>query len=132
MMKRRWIGITLLGSGIGTALAGPVSEQLMGSYRDAGAGPFRAEQGEQMWVVERRVSGQARSCASCHGTDITRDGKHLRTGKRIAPLAVSANPQRLTDAAEVEKWFRRNCKWTWGRNCTDQEKGDFLVFIQSR
>jgi len=36
------------------------------------------------------------------------------------------------DAAKTEKWFLRNCKWTMGRTCTAQEKGDFLAYFQSQ
>jgi hypothetical protein len=47
-------------------------------------------------------------------------------------MALSVNPARLTDAKTVEKWFRRNCRWTLGRECTPQEKGDFIQFITSQ
>ena len=41
-------------------------------------------------------------------------------------MAPSVNPKRFTDLKKVEKWFRRNCKWTWGRECNAQEKADIL------
>ena len=47
-------------------------------------------------------------------------------------MAPSVNPKRLTDRTKIEKWFVRNCKWTFGRECTPQEKGDLLSFISSR
>jgi hypothetical protein len=47
-------------------------------------------------------------------------------------MAPSVNPQRLTDARKIEKWFKRNCEWTWGRACTIQEKGDILRFLQQQ
>jgi len=56
----------------------------------------------------------------------------VRTAKRIEPMAPSVNPERLTDPAKIEKWFGRNCEWTIGRDCTTQEKADFLAFIQSK
>ena len=37
-----------------------------------------------------------------------------------------------TDPEHIEKWFTRNCKWTLGRECTPQEKGDFLLMIRSK
>ena len=52
-----------------------------------------------------------------------------RVGKRIEPLAPSANPQRFTDAAKVEKWFRRNCTDVLRRECSAQEKGDFIAWL---
>ena len=42
-------------------------------------------------------------------------------------MAVSVNPKRLSDPAKVEKWFGRNCRWTLGRDCTPQEKADFVA-----
>jgi len=26
-------------------------------------------------------------------------------------------------------WFKRNCNDAWGRDCTAQEKADFLAFM---
>jgi len=107
---------------------------LLDRYRAAGAGSFVAQAGAAAWSREVSPGGgqPGRSCASCHGTDLRRPGKHVRTGKLIDPLAPSVRPQRLSDEKQVEKWLLRNCKWTWGRECTVQEKGDFVVFIQSR
>jgi hypothetical protein len=84
-----------------------------------------------MWQRKVTVDGQKRACSDCHGADLTGPGEHVRTGKRIEPMAISVNPQRLTEAREIRKWFLRNCKWAWGRECNPQEKGDFLAFIQS-
>jgi hypothetical protein len=114
------------------ATAGPVGALLAG-YEAEGAGPFAVERGAAAWTAEhRRAGAEARSCADCHGTDLTRPGRHLRTGKPIEPLAPSANPRRLSDEREIAKWLYRNCKWTLGRECTPQEKGDFLTFISAR
>ena len=74
----------------------------------------------------------ARSCASCHGSDLTETGRHAKTGKPIEPLAPSVNPERLTDPKKVEKWLYRNCRWTLGRECSAAEKADFLAFIASQ
>ncbi len=116
----------------GAATAAPV-DHLLGTYQSQGAGAFSAERGAQAWSAGHRPEGsQARSCASCHGADLTRPGKHLRTGKRIEPMAPSVNAARLTDQAKVVKWLQRNCKWTLGRECTPQEKGDFLTYVRSR
>jgi len=71
------------------------------------------------------------SCTSCHGADPRRPGR-TPAGKVIDPAAVSASPQRYTDFAKVEKWFRRNCNEVLGRECTAQEKGDWLTFMSQR
>ncbi len=80
----------------GAAPAAPV-DNLQAGFRDLGAGPFSAEHGALAWSAEHQPEGgEARSCAACHGTDLTRPGKHLRTGKAIEPMAPSVNPKRLS------------------------------------
>ena len=92
---------------------------------------FSAQRGEQLWNREFTDSAQPRSCATCHTSDPRLAGKHVRTRKRIKPMAPSVNPDRLTDQRKIEKWFKRNCKWTLGRVCTTQEKGDVLEFLKT-
>jgi len=92
-----------------------------------------AAAGAAAWVQEhpRANDVPARSCASCHTDDLTQSGRHTKTGKPIEPMAPSVNPKRLTDPAKIEKWFRRNCRWTIGRECTAAEKTDFLTYIET-
>ncbi len=45
-------------------------------------------------------------------------------------MAVSVNPERFTKTKKIKKWFKRNCKWAWGRECTAQEKGNFLTYFK--
>lgn len=117
----------------GTAHAGAV-EDLLARYKSEGASEFSAERGAAMWTQAARdpKSGKEINCATCHTQDLRKPGKHEKTGKLIEPLAPSANPKRLTDTAFIEKWFTRNCKGTWGRLCTPQEKGDFLMFMSKQ
>ena len=107
-------------------------DALLKVYSGAGAGPFSAEAGEQLWTKPNRhdESPAKRSCSSCHTSDLSNDGKHIKTQKSIKPMAPNANAKRLTDTKKIEKWFMRNCKWTLGRECSAQEKGDFLIYIQ--
>lgn len=107
---------------------------LLKKYESQGGKAFAAAKGEAMWTqpFADAKSGDKRRCSTCHHEDLRRTGKHATTGKAIEPLAPSANPKRLTDEAHVEKWFSRNCKWTLGRECTPQEKGDFLMMIRSK
>ncbi|MBX9935628.1 MAG: DUF1924 domain-containing protein, partial [Burkholderiaceae bacterium] len=51
------------------------------------------------------------------------------TGKTIAPLAPAFNPERFTDTAKADKWFRRNCKDVLSRECTAAEKADVLAWL---
>jgi cytochrome c peroxidase len=69
------------------------------------------------------------SCATCHTDQPTATGRHVITGKSIAPLAPVANAQRFRDAVKVEKWFKRNCSDTLGRPCTPAEKADLIAFL---
>ncbi len=112
--------------------AGDVSTALQADYRSQGAGPFDASAGRDLWTRTFPGAEGKRSCAGCHGTDLRQSGKHVRTGKAIEPMAPSVNAKRLSDTAKVEKWFTRNCKWTMGRACTPQEKGDVLSFMRAQ
>jgi hypothetical protein len=107
---------------------------LLKQYESQGASKFSAASAESQWTrtFPDAKSGEKRKCSLCHTEDLRRTGKHAVTGKLIEPLAPSANAKRLTDAEHVEKWFMRNCKWTLGRECTPQEKGDFLVMIRAK
>lgn len=112
------------------ALATPASDAEFAQFKSAGAGNFSAEQGKRDWdkeVVSKE--GDTRSCSLCHGNDLTKPGKHDKTKKVIDPMSPSVNPKRFTDEKKIEKWFKRNCEWTWGRECTAQEKGDLLKFL---
>ncbi|MCP4267412.1 MAG: DUF1924 domain-containing protein, partial [Candidatus Brocadiaceae bacterium] len=68
---------------------------------------------------------------TCHGSDLNQAGKHVRTNKLIKAMAPSANPERYTKVKKIKKWFLRNCKWTLGRECTAQEKGDVLAYLKA-
>ena len=95
-------------------------------------GDLRADtkRGEKKWHETRIVDGKERNCTKCHGKDLTKSGKHIKTGKTIDPLAASVNNERFTEQKKIEKWFRRNCKWTFERECTAQEKIDFLEYLR--
>jgi len=117
-----------------TALAGDISaalQSVLDGYRTDDASTFDVERGQALFAVQRPDpdGGAARSCQTCHTADLGAGGKHVKTAEPIAPLSPSVTVDRLTDAAEIEKWLGRNCKWTYGRPCSSQEKGDLLVYI---
>ena len=112
-----------------TARADAAAE-LIATY---GGGPFDSAAGAAFWQQKHQGTDPAgRSCATCHTADPRQPGRHAVTGKPIDPLAPSVNPRRLADRRQVEKWLTRNCKWTLGRECTDREKGNVLVFLQAQ
>lgn len=106
------------------------NEVLVSIQKKAAAIPgfkeFSAARGEQFFKTEH---GGEWSCSSCHTPNPAAVGKHAKTGKAIDPLAPSANAERFTDLAKVEKWFKRNCNDVLFRECTAQEKGDVLSYL---
>ena len=123
------LGFTLTSTAAENAVSG-----LLKQYQNEGVNQFNAEKGKQLWQQKHLNSKKQkqRSCQDCHGHDLSQNGKHVRTGKLIKPMAPSANPKRLSDSKKIEKWFKRNCKWTFGRICTPQEKAHFLTFLQGQ
>lgn len=113
---------------INSVQAGSLIEQQMEQYRAQGASMPNPEQGKALWFS----SNGERSCTSCHGKSLVDQGRHAKTRKPIKPMAPTVNPDRYTDTKKLEKWFLRNCKWTYGRECTPQEKADFLSWLASQ
>ena len=128
------VAISLLAILVFTEVRADAVAQAQTNYQAQGAGPSDAQAGARRWTENYTEAGTGKqiSCASCHRQDLRQPGQHLRTLKPIEPMSPAANPQRLTDVKKIEKWFLRNCKGTWGRECTPQEKGDFLTYIQSQ
>ncbi|MEJ1298456.1 MAG: DUF1924 domain-containing protein [Candidatus Sedimenticola sp. (ex Thyasira tokunagai)] len=128
-----WVFVLAIGCGPLVAQADAVA-QLESDYLTAGAKAFSAAGGEAFWNKKFTdpKGGMTRSCGTCHGENLTQAGKHTRTKKLIKPMAPSANSARLTKVKKIEKWFKRNCKWTVGRECTVQEKGDMLAFLKGK
>lgn len=94
--------------------------------KDPGFRAFSAERGQTFFIA---THGNDWSCATCHTRNPAQAGAHEKTKKPIDPLAPSVNPSRFTDAAKVDKWFRRNCKDVLARECTAEEKGDLLAYL---
>lgn len=134
-MKQLYILTALVGSLLmaSTASANPATDSLFAQYKSEGVTGFDAERGRKDWTRDgKEEDGKKMNCTTCHGDDLSKAGKHHKTGKVIEPMAPSANPERFTDAKKIEKWFKRNCNDAWGRECTAQEKGDILKFLTSK
>jgi cytochrome c peroxidase len=101
------------------------TEQAASYAAQSGQTP-QAARGQEFFTAKH---GHEWSCASCHTAKPTVDGKHASTGKAIRPLAPAANPERFTDAAKTEKWFRRNCNDVVGRECSASEKADVIAWL---
>ncbi|MBI5259224.1 MAG: DUF1924 domain-containing protein [Burkholderiales bacterium] len=127
--RRRPMAVLLLAS----LLAGPAAHaatpgELLAGYSASAGAPAAAARGERLFTTRH---GAQWSCSSCHGTAPVQPGQHASTGKAITALAPAANAQRFTDAAKVEKWFRRNCNDVLGRECSAGEKADVLAWLIS-
>jgi len=111
------------------AAANPIQDSYRAAAKQENAAfkDFSAARGQAFYSAK---TGDM-ACASCHGDSPKANGKHAKTGKDILPMAPSANAQRFTDAAKVEKWFGRNCKDVLSRACSAQEKGDFIAYMLS-
>lgn len=103
-------------------------QEILAAYQAQAGGKadFSAARGKEFYLAK---SANGKACASCHSENPKASGQHERTGRRIDPLAPSANAERLTEMAKVEKWFGRNCRDVLERACTLQEKGDFVAFL---
>ena len=134
-MKQLIVITAILATQLSLAQAEPAAvNEVMNQFITQGASTGNAEKGKILWNTS--YNGQApfteRSCQDCHGKDLTQPGKHVRTGKLIKPLAPSANKTSLNEAKKINKWFKRNCKWTLDRECNTQEKADILSYISQQ
>lgn len=120
------IGLALLPAG---ALAADTPASFMDRYARQAGQAVSPTRGEALYRSEHAGrDGKTVSCTSCHNANPKQAGQ-TRVGKRIEPLAPVANPDRFTDAAKVEKWFRRNCMDVLQRECSAQEKADFIAWL---
>ena len=124
----------LLGfAALSTAAYGETPQDLLQTWRAQARSQspqfagFSAERGRSLYFTQPADW----SCSTCHTTDPRSDGRHAVTSKPIKPLSPLVNPARFSDAAKVEKWFRRNCRDVLKRECTVVEKGDLLTYLTS-
>lgn len=114
-----------------SAEAGP-RENIIAAFTAQGAGAPNPANGEKMFNTNYATGKpDTPGCTTCHGKDPRRGGE-TRTGKPIDPMAVSITPDRYTDPEKVDKWFLRNCQGVIGRECTAQEKVDFISFMMTQ
>jgi photosystem II stability/assembly factor-like uncharacterized protein len=102
--------------------------QVLADYSAQAGTAAVAARGQHLFTTQH---GKEWSCASCHGAVPVQAGKHAGTGKPIGALAPAFNPERFTDPAKTEKWFRRNCNDVIGRECSAAEKADLLSWLMT-
>lgn len=135
-MNKPFLLVIVLGSlsvGIVRADSTAINE-LLHKYALQGAAKPDIKVGQRLWLKTFSGKGQfaERSCSSCHGDNLKKNSKHIKTNKIIKPMAPSVNPERLTKVRKIQKWFKRNCKWTLGRECTATEKANLLAYIKQQ
>ncbi len=123
--------IFLLGSNMVMADA---LNDMLNEYKQNGVSNMNEQAGKILWnkKFKDKKTGQMRSCNTCHGSDLKKPGKHAKTGKSIDPMAPSVNKKSLTEVKNIKKWFKRNCKWTLGRECTVEEQANILTYISKQ
>jgi hypothetical protein len=113
-------------AGLAPAAHAATPAQLLAGYSAQAGTAAAPDRGQQMFTARH---GREWSCTSCHGAVPTQAGRHASTGKPLGALAPAFNPERFTDPAKTEKWFRRNCNDVLGRECTAAEKADVLSWL---
>jgi mono/diheme cytochrome c family protein len=112
----------------GSCVFAATPAEVLATYSAQAGTAAQPARGQQLFTTKH---GKEWSCATCHSSAPTVDGKHATTGKLISPLAPAFNAERFTDIAKSDKWFRRNCNDVMGRECTAVEKADVLAWLMT-
>jgi cytochrome c peroxidase len=124
-----WLAITAEAAAITPQQQAVLNPYLAAAAAEPGFTAPSAQRGRSLFYSSQTGGKpETPSCVTCHSADLTRPGQ-TRAGKAIDPMAPSVTPTRYSDAANVEKWFKRNCGDVLGRECTAAEKSDLLVFL---
>lgn len=92
---------------------------------------LNAEAGRAFYIKKHTVKGKQVACTDCHTDNPSAMGKHSETGKKIASLSPYVNSKRFSDLKKTEETFDKHCVDVLERNCTSQEKGDYIVYLLS-
>ena len=125
----------------------------MAKHADPDFKGFSAERGRDFYFRKHELDdGSELSCSTCHHADPRKKtvahidqipcrachvtlhkGAEGRSAvkREIAPLAPLVNPNRFTNEWQVEFWFDWNCELLLKRDCTPQEKGDFITWLMT-
>jgi len=122
------IAVAMLSAAALSCQAGATQSSLLADYGALAGRAPDAARGASLFTTRH---GRDWSCSSCHGAMPVGTGRHTVTGKLIAPMAPAANPDRFSNAAKTDKWFRRNCNDVLGRECTAGEKADVLAWLMT-
>lgn len=136
MKKLSLILVGLLGFAALNAQAGiETAQQLADKYEviakniNPAATGLSSDDGKAFFNRELTIKGKQVACASCHTANPADTGKHIVTGKPIRPLAPAVNEKRFASIDKVEKNFTKHCNDIISRDCTAQEKGNFIAYL---
>lgn len=92
-----------------------------------------AEAGRAFYTKEITVNGVKGkiSCSACHTDNPANAGEDINTKKKIKSLAPAVEPKRFSNIEKVEKNFDKHCLDVIKRDCTAQEKGDYITYLIS-
>ena len=122
----RVCAVTLGGALLAASAYAATPSELLAGYVAQSGQAAQPARGQEFFTTKH---GKDWSCSSCHTATPTGEGKHASTGKVISAMAPAFNPERFTELAKSEKWFRRNCNDVVGRECTATEKADVLAWL---
>ncbi len=82
------------------AAGADVVDERLAAYKSQGANGFNAAAGKALWdkSIKNAKTGESRSCATCHTTNLRDAGKHAETGKLIEPMNPAVKPSAATPA----------------------------------
>jgi len=130
-MKQIFLALASLVFASAVAAGDTSPQKLLHSFEAISGSKASAVAGNKLFT-SKHTGGKpdTPSCITCHTTNLKGMGQ-TRVGKPIDPMAISANPNRLTDQKKVAKWFRRNCKTVLGRECSAKEKSNIIAYFLS-
>lgn len=134
MRFNRFLTTVLAALGVVTSIGAPAWAQAttpaaqLQRWQAAAGAPGDAARGQKLFNTK---AGNDVSCASCHGSPPTGPSRHASTGKPIDALAPAFNSERFADQVKADKWFRRNCKDVFSRECSAAEKADLMAYLLS-
>lgn len=131
MKKASFLLVALLGLVSFSAQADvTTAEQAAKQYALFAKSTLSADEGKAFYTKKLvMIDGKELACATCHTDDPRNKGKHSETGKVIQPMAPSVNPKRFSEINESAKGFTKHCKQVYGKDCSAQDKGNFIAYV---
>lgn len=107
-----------------TAIAKNIDPNFKGPTAEAGRAFYTKE------ITLHGANGKI-SCSACHTDNPANQGEDVNTKKKIKSMAPAIEPKRFTDIDKVEKNFEKHCQDIIKRDCTAQEKADYITYLLS-